>query len=60
MTQEQMTAIIEDYVKDFLPMYKKVARRAFTDGMARMAEIKEKELWEATYGKDSQRNMDSH
>jgi hypothetical protein len=41
-------------------MYKKVARRAFTDGMARMAEIKEKELWEATYGKDSQRNMDSH
>lgn len=60
MTQEQMTAIIEEYVSQYIPRFQKVARKAFTEGMARMAEIKDREQWEAIYGKNSQRDMDSH
>jgi hypothetical protein len=46
MTEEQIKAMAEDYIKDLDPMFKKAVRRAYIDGMKDAMEYMKKKLTE--------------
>lgn len=46
MTEEQIKAMTEEYIKDYVPMYQKVAGIAFIDGMKASMEFMKKKLTE--------------
>lgn len=46
MTEEQIKTMAEGYIKDYVPMYQKVAGIAFVDGMKAAMEFMKKKLTE--------------
>ena len=46
MTEEQIKAMAEEYIKDFDPMFKKAVRMAFIDGMKAATEYMRDKLTE--------------
>jgi hypothetical protein len=46
MSEEQIKTMVEEYIKDFDPMFKKAVRRAYLDGMQAVMEFMRNKLQE--------------